>query len=259
MEISQISLAVFIAAAFIFGLLFGFLYDFMSPLPAICGKVYSEKLREKLDNRKKSKKEELKKQKPKYQRIAIKTAVFLHDVFYMVCFGAAFATLTYAFNDGIVRASALISATVGVFVYAKALRRLTLALAELVRFAIISVVRCVVLFLSFPFKAVYKLFGRVVRRIRKSSVQRYTARYSKKMQAEILLLAQRGFVLDFERRKNKRKGKYTNERSGKKEKNNNICNLVHSDGVGYCVSGESDELQSASQGSRSSRTKKRRA
>ena len=254
MEISQISLAIFVAAAFIFGFVFGFLYDFMSPLPSLFGKVYSIKLNERFYASRKSGERDR-----RLKKAAQSIAVFLHDLLYMICFGAAFATLTYVFNDGIVRISSLAASVIGLAVYRKTLRGVTLALSELARFFAVRVVRFTARIIALPLRLIRRLLRYALERIRKACLRRYSARYSKKMKAELISLAKRGFVLDFEINENNRKGKCTHERRGKKEKNNNICDIVHADGIGDRFRCESDELQSAPQGSHSSRAQKRRA
>ena len=258
MEISQISLAFFCAVSLAFGFLFGALYDVLSLLPLLFGKVYSVKLNAKLlplqrDVKRKSARAE------KLQKTALCAAVFIHDIFYTVCFGAAFAILTYVFNDGIVRALPLIAAVCGVAVYRKTVRGALLAFVELIRFGIFYAIKVTVGVLLLPFRALAMAFSRLIARGRKYADAKACARYDKKERSTLFRLAAQGFVLDSDKMINKKKGIFGYERRGKKEKNNNICDIVYVGGVGDRVCRKSDELQSAPQGSHSPRAQKRRA
>ena len=195
MEISQFSLAFFLLISTVCGAILGALYDLTAILPAIFGRIFDQKLHERLYgitlpwiNR------TLQPKKTAPRRFFQSAAIFVHDLFFMIEAGVLTAITIYRFNDGTARAGAFIGIIVGFSIYRVSLRKVFLALFEILRFAIQCIFAYVTHVFALPVRFVVKRSTSLAQKAKNAICGIYLKVYSQREKKRLLRSADIGFL-----------------------------------------------------------------
>ncbi|MBR2479581.1 MAG: spore cortex biosynthesis protein YabQ [Clostridia bacterium] len=195
MEISQLSLALFLLISAACGAILGALYDLTAILPAVCGRVFDLKLHERLYGINLPWiKRTLRAKKTVPREFFRNTAIFVHDLVFMLEAGALTAITIYRFNDGIARSGFFIGIIVGFSLYRVIFRKVILALFEILRFAAQCVLAYVIHALALPVRFIVKSVAVLIQKARNFIFRIYLNTYSKREKKRLLYLADIGFL-----------------------------------------------------------------
>ena len=158
MGISQTAIGLLYLYGALLGVGAGLFYDLLRVTRIFLGAHYSRSLSEKL---RKIELPLLSPYREHEESPALGAVIFLEDLFFCVLSGVALSILYYEQNDGKIRPLVIAACALGFFLYRLTLGRLFLWFSEAAAFALDCIVRYLWYFLSYPFRAAWKLLRRI--------------------------------------------------------------------------------------------------
>lgn len=201
MEISMTNLALMTLYSFVIGLGLGAVYDIIRIQRIILGVDYGGKTVKMLKEVKLPLLDRAKIKEKNGKALAktlVNVIIFIQDILFCIFCALTFIVLIYYMNDGQIRWIAFFGMAVGFAVYYFTFGKLVMLCSEYIVFAVKTVVRYAIFFVSVPIKFIFSnvkksaafVFGKVSLLHLKCKVKRFTESEIKKLKKE----SENGFI-----------------------------------------------------------------
>ncbi|MBE6530747.1 MAG: hypothetical protein E7679_01455 [Ruminococcaceae bacterium] len=200
MEISPYMLFLLLVYSFLFGMVSGAFNDVNRITRAILGVRYPSRSFERLYSVKLPFVGALadKRKEGKLKRGVLSAIIFIQDILLFAFMGCGTAILNYYLNRGQLRLYTIVAVAAGFAVYYFTLGRLVIFLSQGIVFLLRAVFGIAVYIISRPFIWIFSFVKRVVvdcyKKISDAIAKKKIISYNKKRRAELLALAQKGFI-----------------------------------------------------------------